>query len=64
MAATVILVTDALEIVAQLVPVIQNAIANGQTSIDGATWATAIQLRDAGLTQLDTDIAAVRAAGK
>lgn len=58
MAATVILVTDALQIVAQLIPVIQNAVANGSTSIDGATWSQAIQTRDAALAQLDSDIAA------
>lgn len=58
MAATIILVTDALQIVAQLVPVIQNAVANGQTTIDGATWAQAVQARNAELAKLDTDIAA------
>lgn len=59
MAATIMLVTDALQIVAQLVPVIQNAVANGQTTIDGATWASAIQARNAALAKLDADIAAV-----
>lgn len=58
MAAEVILVTDALQVIAQLVPVIQQAVANGQTTIDGATWATAIQTRDAALAKLDSDIAA------
>lgn len=63
MAATVILVTDALQILAQLVPVIQKAVANGQTTIDGATWSQAVQARDAALTQLDTDIAAQKTKG-
>jgi hypothetical protein len=64
MAATFVLVTDALQLVAQLVPVIQNAVANNQTTIDQATWATAVQVRNADLTQLDTDIAADEAQGK
>lgn len=58
-AGGVVLVEDALQIVAQLIPVIQNAVANGQTAIPATTWSAAIQSRDAALAQLDSDIAAV-----
>lgn len=58
MAATVVLVTEALEVVNQLIPVIQKAVANGQTTIDGATWADAIQVRDKDLAALDAAIKA------
>lgn len=56
MSSTVVLVTDALQLVAQVVPVIQAAVANGQTTIDLPTWNQSVLVRNQALTQLDADI--------
>jgi hypothetical protein len=56
MAATIVTVETALQIVAQLVPLIQSAVATGQP-IDAATWAQALSARDAAQAKLDQDIA-------
>ncbi len=53
-----ILITDALEVLAQLVPLIQNALANKQDAISIDEWDAAINSRNAALAQLDKDIAA------
>lgn len=57
MAATIVTIESALQILAQIVPLIQTAVATGQP-IDAATWAEAINARDAAQAQLDADIAA------
>jgi hypothetical protein len=57
MAATIVTVETALQILAQVVPLIQTAVANGQP-IDAATWAEAISARDGAQAQLDADIKA------
>lgn len=58
MATAIVTVVEGLQIVSQLVPLIQSALAAGETTIDAATWAEALQARNAAQTQLDTDIAA------
>lgn len=58
MAATIVTVVEGLQVVSQLIPLIQSAIATGQTTIDAATWAQALNARDAAQSQLDADIKA------
>lgn len=58
MAATIITVESAVQVLAQVVPLIQQALASGQTTIDTNAWNQATTVRDAALTKLDTDIAA------
>lgn len=53
-----ILIADALEVLAQIVPLIQSALANNQTTISAEDWTAAIESRDAALVKLDADIAA------
>lgn len=50
----------AVEIAAQILSAIQNAIANKQTVITPDAWAAAITARNAALTQLDADISAAK----
>lgn len=57
MASTIVTVEAALQILAQIVPLIQSAVATGQP-IDATAWSLAIGDRNAALTQLDADIAA------
>jgi hypothetical protein len=57
MAATIVTIESALQILTQIIPLIQNAVTTGQ-AIDAATWADAITIRDAALDKLDADIAA------
>jgi len=49
-------IIEAAQILAQLAQTIQAAIAAGQTTIDGPTFAAAIATRDADLAKLDSDI--------
>lgn len=57
MAATIVTIESALQILAQIVPLIQSAVTTGQP-IDAAAWAAAISSRDAAQNQLDADIKA------
>jgi hypothetical protein len=64
MAATIVTVQSALQIVAQLIPLIQSAVASGATVIDADVWAEAINARNDALTKLDADIASAKAEGR
>ena len=56
MAATIVTVVEGLQVISQLIPLIQSAIATGQP-IDAATWSQALGARDAAQAKLDQDIA-------
>jgi hypothetical protein len=64
MAATIVTVQGALQVLSQIVPLIQSAINSGQTTIDGTVWADALNARDAGLKKLDADIAKAKTEGR
>jgi hypothetical protein len=64
MAATVVTVTSALQVLAQIVPLIQSAVASGSTTIDPQVWADAISARDSQLKKLDADIARAKSEGR
>lgn len=57
MAATIVTIESALQILAQIIPLIQAAVSSGQP-IDAAAWTSAITTRDTALDKLDADIAA------
>ncbi len=59
MATTIITIESALQVLAQVIPLIQNAVSTGQP-IDADIWAQAITARDAALDKLDADIATQR----
>lgn len=56
MATTIVTIESALQVLAQVIPLIQNAVSTGQP-IDAEVWAQAITSRDAALDKLDADIA-------
>jgi hypothetical protein len=64
MAATVVTVTSALQVVAQIVPLIQAAIASGSETVDPVEFAKAVGDRNAGLNKLDADIAKAKTEGR
>lgn len=59
MATTIVTIESALQVLAQVIPLIQQAVSTGQP-IDAEVWAQAITARDAALDKLDADIAAQR----
>ena len=64
MAATIVTVTGALQVLSQIVPLIQSAIASGNTTIDPQVWADALNARDGALKKLDADIATAKNEGR
>ena len=57
MAASVILIEDGLQIVANIVAAIQAARVSGSTTIDASVLSADVDARNAAQTQLDKDIA-------
>ena len=57
MAASVILIEDGLQIVANIIAAIQAARVSGSTTIDASVLSADVDARNAAQTQLDKDIA-------
>ena len=64
MAATIVTVQAALQVVAQIVPLIQSAMAAGSETVDPIEFAKAVGDRNAALDKLDADIAIAKSEGR
>jgi hypothetical protein len=61
MATTVVTVIEALQMIQQLVPLVQSAVAAGSAHVDPVAFDRIVNARNAALDKLDADIATVNA---